>query len=212
MPRRPLTSGSVTAPHYIAFEGAEACGKSTQAALLADRLGAVLTRETGGTAVGARLRAILHDNAVTNLTARAEALMTAADRAQHIVEVVAPALEAGQNVVSDRSLYSTLAYQGFGRQLPVEELKQINDWATAGRWPQLVVFLDTPEEMITERLRKRDLDRFETAGEAFHQRVIQGFRTMAGLEPERWITIDGHGTIGEVEDTIVTALTERGLL
>jgi dTMP kinase len=202
----------VTAPRYIAFEGAEACGKSTQAALLADRLGAVLTRETGGTAVGARLRAILHDNAVTNLSARAEALMTAADRAQHIVEVVTPALEAGQNVVSDRSLYSTLAYQGFGRQLPVEELKQINDWATAGRWPQLVVFLDTPEEMITERLRKRDLDRFETAGEAFHQRVIQGFRTMAGLEPERWITIDGHGTIGEVEDTIVTALTERGLL
>ncbi|MDG1187844.1 MAG: dTMP kinase [Ilumatobacter sp.] len=202
----------MTAPRYIAFEGAEACGKSTQAALLADRLGAVLTRETGGTAVGARLRAILHDNAVTNLSARAEALMTAADRAQHIVEVVTPALEAGQNVVSDRSLYSTLAYQGFGRQLPVEELKQINDWATAGRWPQLVVFLDTPEEMITERLRKRDLDRFETAGEAFHQRVIQGFRTMAGLEPERWITIDGHGTIGEVEDTIVTALTERGLL
>jgi len=202
----------VTAPRYIAFEGAEACGKSTQAALLADRLGAVLTRETGGTAVGARLRAILHDNAVTNLSARAEALMTAADRAQHIVEVVTPALEAGQNVVSDRSLYSTLAYQGFGRQLPVEELKQINDWATAGRWPQLVVFLDTPEEMITERLRKRDLDRFETAGEAFHQRVIQGFRTMAGLEPERWVTIDGHGTIGEVEDTIVTALTERGLL
>ena len=138
----------MTAPRYIAFEGAEACGKSTQAALLADRLGAVLTRETGGTAVGARLRAILHDNAVTNLSARAEALMTAADRAQHIVEVVTPALEAGQNVVSDRSLYSTLAYQGFGRQLPVEELKQINDWATAGRWPQLVVFLDTPEEMI----------------------------------------------------------------
>jgi dTMP kinase len=202
----------VTAPRYIAFEGAEACGKSTQAALLADRLGAVLTRETGGTAVGARLRAILHDNAVTNLSARAEALMTAADRAQHIVEVVTPALEAGQNVVSDRSLYPTLAYQGFGRQLPVEELKQINDWATAGRWPQLVVFLDTPEEMIAERLRERDLDRFETAGEAFHQRVIQGFRTMAGLEPERWITIDGHGTIGEVEDTIVTALTERGLL
>ena len=202
----------MTAPRYIAFEGAEACGKSTQAALLADRLGAVLTRETGGTAVGARLRAILHDNAVTNLSARAEALMTAADRAQHIVEVVTPALEAGQNGVSDRSLYSTLAYQGFGRQLPVEELKQINDWATAGRWPQLVVFLDTPEEMIAERLRERDLDRFETAGEAFHQRVIQGFRTMAGLEPERWITIDGHGTIGEVEDTIVTALTERGLL
>lgn len=201
----------MTAPHYIAFEGAEACGKSTQAALLANRLDAVLTRETGGTAVGARLRAILHDNAVTNLTARAEALMTAADRAQHIAEVVAPALDAGRSVVSDRSLYSTLAYQGFGRELPVEELKQINDWAIAGRWPQLVVFLDTPDELIAERLRERDLDRFEAAGEAFHQRVIDGFRTMAGLEPERWITIDGHGTIEEIEDAIVTALAGRGV-
>jgi dTMP kinase len=201
----------VTAPHYIAFEGAEACGKSTQAALLAARLDAVLTRETGGTSVGARLREILHDNAVTNLTARAEALMTAADRAQHISEVVAPALEAGRSVVSDRSLYSTLAYQGFGRELPVEELKQINDWAIAGRWPQLVIFLDTPDELIAERLRDRDLDRFEAAGDAFHQRVIDGFRTMAELEPERWITIDGQGTIQDVEAAIATALADRGV-
>jgi dTMP kinase len=201
----------VTAPHYIAFEGAEACGKSTQAALLANRLDAVLTRETGGTSVGARLREILHDNAVTNLTARAEALMTAADRAQHIAEVVAPALDAGRNVVSDRSLYSTLAYQGFGRELPVEELKQINDWAIAGRWPELVVFLDTPDELIAERLRDRDLDRFEAAGDAFHQRVIDGFRTMAEIEPERWIIIDGHGTIEDVEAAIATALAERGV-
>ena len=201
----------MTAPHYIAFEGAEACGKSTQAALLADRLDAVLTRETGGTSVGARLREILHDNAVTNLTARAEALMTAADRAQHIAEVVAPALDAGRSVVSDRSLYSTLAYQGFGRELPVEELKQINDWAIAGRWPQLVVFLDTPDELIAERLRDRDLDRFEAAGDAFHQRVIDGFRTMAEIEPERWITIDGRGTIEAVEAAIAAALAERGV-
>ena len=201
----------MTAPHYIACEGAEACGKSTQAALLADRLDAVLTRETGGTSVGARLREIWHDHAFTNLEARAEALMTAADRAQHIAEVVAPALDAGRNVVSDRSLYSTLAYQGFGRELPVEELKQINDWAIAGRWPQLVVFLDTPDELIAERLRGRDLDRFEAAGDAFHQRVIDGFRTMAEIEPERWITIDGQGTIEAVEAAINAALAERGV-
>ena len=92
-----------------------------------------------------------------------------------------------------------------------KELKQINDWAIAGRWPQLVVFLDTPDELIAERLRERDLDRFEAAGDAFHQRVIDGFRTMAGLEPERWITIDGHGTIEEIEDAIVTALAGRGV-
>jgi dTMP kinase len=202
----------VTSPHYIAFEGAEACGKSTQAALLANRMDGVLTRETGGTSVGARLREILHDNSVTDLTARAEALMTAADRAQHIAEVVAPALGAGRSVVSDRSLYSTLAYQGFGRELPVEELKQINNWAIAGRWPEVIVFLDTPDELIAERLRDRDLDRFEAAGDAFHQRVLDGFRTMAATEAERWITIDGRGTIAEVEATIVAALTDRGVL
>ncbi len=201
----------MTGPHYIAFEGAEACGKSTQAALLAERLDAVLTRETGGTSVGARLREILHDNSVTDLTARAEALMTAADRAQHIAEVVAPALDADRNVVSDRSLYSTLAYQGFGRGLPVEELKHINDWAIAGRWPHVVVFLDTPDELIAERLRGRNLDRFEAAGDAFHQRVLDGFRTMAALEPERWITIDGRGTIDDVEASIRAALAERGV-
>lgn len=202
----------MTAPIYIAFEGAEACGKSTQSALLAERFDAVLTRETGGTAVGARLREILHDNSVTNLTPRAEALMTAADRAQHLTEIVEPALAAGRTVISDRSLFSTLAYQGYGRELPVEELEVINDWAIGGRWPDVVVFLDTPDELIAERLRDRHLDRFEAAGDAFHQRVLDGFRTMADRDPDRWITIDGRGTIDEVEAAIVAALTERGVL
>ena len=203
---------TVTSPHYIAFEGAEACGKSTQAALLANRMDAVLTRETGGTAVGARLRKILHDNSVTNLTPRAEALMTAADRAQHLAEVVGPALDDGRNVVSDRSLYSTLAYQGYGRELNVEELTIINDWAINARWPETVIFLDTPDALIAERLQERDLDRYEAAGNAFHQRVIEGFRTMASSDTNRWITVDGRGLIDEVEATIVAALTERGVL
>ena len=202
----------MTGPHYIAFEGAEACGKSTQAARLAERLDAVLTRETGGTAVGARLREILHDNDVVHLTPRAEALMTAADRAQHLVEVVVPALDAGRHVVSDRSLYSTLAYQGHGRGLPVDELTDINDWAVDSRWPDLVVFLDTPDEQIAARMAERDLDRFEAAGSDFHRRVLDGFRSMARDAPERWVTIDGGGTIDEVESAIVSALTERGVL
>lgn len=201
----------MTGPHYIAFEGAEACGKSTQAALLAERLDAVLTRETGGTAVGARLREILHDNDVTELTARAEALMTAADRAQHLAEVVEPALAAGRNVVSDRSLYSTLAYQGHGRQLAVEELRVINDWAINARWPDLVIFLDTPDDLIEQRLSDRHLDRFEAAGDEFHERVIDGFRTMAADEPDRWITIVATGTIDEVAAEINAQLARRGV-
>jgi dTMP kinase len=154
----------------------------------------------------------LHDNSVTNLTPRAEALMTAADRAQHLAEIVGPALDGGRSVVSDRSLYSTLAYQGYGRELNVEELTIINDWAINARWPETVIFLDTPDALIAERLQERDLDRFEAAGDAFHQRVIEGFRTMASGNTERWITVDGRGSIDEVEATIVAALTERGVL
>lgn len=201
----------MTGPHYIVFEGAEACGKSTQAALLAHRLDAVLTRETGGTAVGARLREILHDNEVTDLTPRAEALMTAADRAQHIAEVVRPTLDAGRSVVSDRSLYSTLAYQGYGRRLNVDEVMAVNSWAIDGTWPELVIFLEAADELIAQRLADRHLDRFEAAGDEFHGRVIDGFRKMAEADPDRWLVIDGNGTIDEVEAKITAALDQRGI-
>ncbi|MEY4606446.1 MAG: thymidylate kinase, partial [Actinomycetota bacterium] len=127
---------------YIALEGSEGCGKSSVAARLADTLGAVLTRETGGTAIGQRIRGILHDTEVGDLSYRAEALLAAADRAQHLHQVVRPALAAGRHVVSDRSVYSSLAYQGYGRQLPLDEVRQLNDWAVDGLWPDLVVLLD----------------------------------------------------------------------
>jgi dTMP kinase len=194
----------MTEPVYIAFEGAEGCGKSTQAARQAERLGALLTRETGGTAIGTRLREILHDNSVDDLAPRAEALMTAADRAQHLAEIVAPALAAGRLVVSDRSVHSTLAYQGYGRGLDVDELRRINDWAIGGRWPDLVVFLDPPDSVLATRMHGRDLDRFEAAGDEFHRRVIDGFRTMA-TDP-RWITVDAVGTIDEVGTVIDAAI------
>ncbi|MFK7917037.1 MAG: dTMP kinase [Ilumatobacter sp.] len=198
-------------PSYIAFEGAEGCGKSTQAANYAEAIGAVLTRETGGTDIGARLREILHDTSVDNLDARAEALVTAADRAQHMAEVVRPALDAGRIVVSDRSVYSTLAYQGYGRQLDVDEVRTVNEWATGGLWPDTVVFIDTPDDVIAERMSRRKLDRFEAAGEAFHQRVIDGFRTMAHADPARWITVAAIGSIEEVAKQIELALAERAV-
>lgn len=196
-------------PVYVALEGAEGCGKSTQAALLAERLGAVLTRETGGTPVGARLRQILHDNDVDDLAPRAEALIAAADRAQHIHQVVKPALDAGRSVVSDRSVYSSLAYQGYGRQLDVDEVRKLNRWATGEVWPDVVILLEADDDIVAERMSARDLDRFEAAGDEFHQRVIDGFRALAADEPERWITVAATGTIADVAAAIDDALRER---
>ena len=198
--------------HYIAFEGAEGSGKSTQAARLAEHLGAVLTRETGGTEIGARLREILHDTDVSNLAPRAEALMTAADRAQHIAEIVKPTLDAGRSVVSDRSVYSAIAYQGYGRRLDVADVRRLNEWAVGEVWPDVVVFLDTPDEVISERMSRRNLDRFEAAGPDFHQRVIDGFREMAAADPDRWITVGAVGSIDQVAAAIRTALADRIVL
>lgn len=194
---------------YIAFEGPEGCGKSTQAARYATRVDALLTRETGGTDIGARLREILHDTTNIEMSPRAEALIAAADRAQHLDEVVGPALAAGRTVVSDRSVYSTLAYQGYGRQLDVDHIRRINDWATGGVWPDLVVFVDTPEEIIAERMARRNLDRFEAAGRAFHERVIDGFRTMAANDPDHWVTVAALGSIDEVAEDVAAAIEAR---
>ena len=197
---------------YIAFEGAEGCGKSTQAKRLAEQIDAVLTRETGGTPVGARIREILHDTAIDHLAVRAEALLTAADRAQHLAEIVVPALDAGRPVVSDRSVYSSIAYQGYGRQLDLDDIRRLNEWGTEGVWPTTVVFLDTPDEIIAERMSRRDLDRFEAAGAAFHARVLAGFREMAAADPERWITVQAVGSVGRVAEEIHQRLTERGVV
>jgi dTMP kinase len=196
-------------PLYVALEGAEGSGKSTQAAVLAGALGAVLTRETGGTEVGQRLREILHDVQVDDLDDRAEALITAADRAQHIARVVRPALAAGRTVVSDRSVYSTLAYQGYGRGLDVAELRRINDWAIGGLWPSLVVLLDAPADVLGTRLHGRELDRFEREGGEFHDRVIDGYRRMAGADPDRWVVVAADGEREKIAARILEAVEER---
>jgi dTMP kinase len=196
-------------PAYIVLEGAEGCGKSTHARLLGDALGAVVTRETGGTPIGERLRAILHDNDVVDLDDRAEALITAADRAQHLATVVRPALEAGRPVVSDRSVYSTLAYQGYGRGLPIDDLRRINDWAVDGLWPDLVLLMSVPAEVTAERLRKRQLDRFEQAGDDFHRRVEAGFAEMAAADPQRWVVLDATAPKHEVAAAVRAVVLER---
>ncbi len=194
---------------YIAFEGAEGCGKSTQAGRLGEALDAVITRETGGTAIGRRLREILHDTLVTDLDDHAETLIVAADRAQHLAEVVRPALAAGRHVVSDRSVYSTLAYQGYGRGLPIEDVRRINEWAVGETWPDLVVLLTVPDHVAAERMRKRQLDRFEQAGDDFHRRVDNGFAEMATADPAHWIVVDASGPKDDVADLIRNAVRQR---
>jgi len=195
-------------PRFIAFEGGEACGKSTQAARLAVRLGAVLTREPGGTPLGARLRAVLLDPE-TRLVDRAEALLMAADRAQHVAEVIRPELAAGRHVVTDRYAGSSLAYQGFGRGLPVDEVRRLSDWAADGLWPDLTLLLDVPLDLAAERQAGGRPDRLEAAGDDFHARVAEGFRTLAAEDRDRWVVVDGTLGIDEVEAMIWTAVTDR---
>ena len=199
----------MSTPVYIAFEGAEGCGKSTQSRRLAEAIDAVLTRETGGTEIGRRLRDILHDTDVTDLNDHAETLIVAADRAQHLAEIVRPALAAGRHVVSDRSVYSSLAYQGYGRGLPVDEVRLVNEWAVDDTWPDLVVLLQVPDEVAAERMRRRQLDRFEQAGDAFHARVVAGFADMAAADADRWVVVDASGPLDEVTRTIRAVVAER---
>lgn len=192
---------------YIAFEGGEGSGKSTQARLLAERLGAVLTREPGATGLGAQLRALLLEPGGAPVAARAETLLMAADRAQHLAEVVGPGLEQGRHVVSDRSAYSSLAYQGGGRQLGVEAVWQINDWALDGRWPDLVVLLDVDPVVANERLN-RPLDRLEQEGDAFHRRVRAVYQQLAS-EDGRWAVVPAAGTIDAVAEAVWAAVAHR---
>ena len=181
----------------IVFEGGEASGKSTQAARFAADLGALLTREPGGTAVGERIRAVVLDPDAGVLDRRAEALLLAADRAQHVAEVVEPTLARGEDVVSDRFIPSSLAYQGYGRGLDLDELRRISAWASAGLEPDLVILLDVSPEVARAR-RAAASDRMEAESDEFHQRVAAGYRQLAATDPERWVVVDGTGDVDEV--------------
>ncbi|MDQ1402271.1 MAG: dTMP kinase [Actinomycetota bacterium] len=199
----------MTPGRFIAFEGGDGSGKSTQAGLLAARLGALLTREPGGTAVGERVRAVLLDPDVAHLDPRAEALLMAAARAQHVAEVVRPALAAGRDVVTDRYSHSSIAYQGYGRGLDLAEIRQLSEWATEGLWPDVVVYLEVSP--ATAATRRSDIpDRLEAEGREFHDRVGAGFRALADAEPDRFLVVSGEGTPDEVAArvwaTVVAAL------
>lgn len=195
---------------FIAFEGGEGCGKSTQAARFADSLGALLTREPGGTAVGERVRRILLDPEVEGLSPRAEALLMAAARAQHVDEVIAPALESGRDVVTDRFTGSSLAYQGHGRGLDVAAIERLSDWATDGLAPDVIVLLDVPPDEARGRrtLEGRGPDRLEAEDASFHERVAAGYRALAEDDSDRWLVVDGVGSVDEVAERVRVAVAK----
>ncbi|MFI0219169.1 dTMP kinase [Streptomyces lydicus] len=194
---------------FIALEGGDGAGKSTQVEALAEWIRGkghevVVTREPGATAIGKRLRSIILDVATTGLSDRAEALMFAADRAEHVNSVIRPALERGAIVLTDRYIDSSVAYQGAGRNLAPTEIARINRWATDGLVPHLTVLLDISPETARERFTEAP-DRLESEPAAFHQRVRAGFLTLAAADPARYLVVDA----GQEPEDVTTVVRHR---
>ena len=193
---------------FITFEGGDGTGKSTQVRRLAEWLteqgrAVVTTREPGGTEVGTALRDIvLHHRG--EVDARAEALLYAADRAQHIGTLVRPALERGHVVVQDRYIDSSVAYQGAGRVLDATEIKRISMWATGDLLPDLTVLLDLPGDVARARLagEKKVFDRLENEHDDFHERVRAGFLQLAAEQPQRFLVVDATLSIDDIARVI----------
>jgi dTMP kinase len=199
---------------FITLEGIEGSGKSTQSRRLAEALGptTVLTREPGGTHLGRRVREVLLDHDQPPMAAPAELLLFFADRAQHVAEVIRPALEAGRPVVSDRYVETSLAYQGYGRGIDLELIHHVARLATGGLRPDLIVFLDIPvSEGLTRIERRGQRDRLEIERHEFYDRVRNGYLQMMSAEPERWTRVDGVGEADAVAARLLTAVESRGM-
>ncbi len=192
---------------FIAFEGGDASGKTTQARRISEHLGALFTREPGGTEAGESLRALLLD-AETPLAFRTEALLMAASRAQLVEEVIRPNLEKGSHVVCDRFLASSIVYQGYATGLPVSEVRDLSIFATNGLLPDLTVLIDVP---VDESMRRRTdtPDRFESETIEFHQKVREGYLTLAESASEKWAVIDGSGPLEHVSVLVDDALSSQ---
>jgi dTMP kinase len=203
---------------FITFEGIEGSGKTTQLRRLAERIpDAVVTKEPGGTPIGDRIRAILLDPQSTGMDPTTELFLYAASRRQLVAELIRPALERGGVVLCDRYTDSTLAYQGFGRLLNLDELQTLNTWATGGLIPGLTLLFDLPEDLGLSRARSRndastalqDEGRFEGEDLRFHRRVREGYLSLALSEPLRYVVIDAQGTAEDVYGRMAAVLADR---
>ena len=190
---------------FVCFEGGEGAGKSTQSQLLRERLEAaghevLLTREPGATPVGAEVRRIVLDPTTGELADRTEALLYAADKAEHIHAVVRPALERGEVVLTDRYVDSTLAYQGAGRSLDTGDLEWVARWATEDLRPHLTVLLDLDPAQGLNRFAERD--RIEGESIEFHHRVRSAFLALADADPEHYLVLDARAPVAEIADDV----------
>jgi dTMP kinase len=198
---------------FVAFEGPEGAGKSSQILRLAQRLRAegfdpVVTREPGGSPAGDRVRALLLDPSLT-LDPLSELLLYAAGRAQHVAELIAPALAAGRLVLTDRFSAATVAYQGYGRQLDLAFVEALNERVTLGHRPDLTVLLDLPPQVGLARVAARGAaDRLERAALDFHRRVREGFLAQAAAAPERWTVVDAGRDPEAVAQAVWAAVTK----
>jgi dTMP kinase len=204
-------TGQITQGIFIAFEGGEGTGKSTQSKLLARWLEqegetVLLSREPGGTELGKDLRKILLGHETGDISPRAEALLYAADRAHHVYSVIRPALDRGEVVISDRYFDSSAAYQGAGRVLNPTEVARISRWATDSLYPTLTILIDLPAEIGLGRLQSRD--RLEAESNDFHERVRQEYLQIAMMDPERYFVVDGTQSVEEINNQITARVAE----
>ena len=200
---------------FITFEGIEGCGKTTQLRRLAGLLGprAATTREPGGTPIGRAVREVLLDSGNRAMAPETELLLYFADRAQNVAEVIRPALAEGRVVLCDRHVESSLAYQGYGRGLPLDAIRQLAALATGGLRPDTIVLIDVPVEVGLSRVGRRGAqDRLEREVVAFHERVRAGFASLLAEEPARWLRLDGTAHESVVFEALLRGLAERGLL
>jgi len=193
--------------NYIALEGLDGCGKSTQAQFIADTYGYHLTREPGATNLGKEIRKILLHSTDMNISNDAELLLMLADRAQHLDEVVRPLLQTGKMVVSDRSYLSSLAYQGYGRGINLDHIETLHAPILKNTIPQLVFFIDTPVEVALGRIN-RDKDRFESLDTTFYKAVREGYLALSATFTNHWVTLDGTLTPQELSQQITNILTQ----